>query len=192
MSKSQWTAPCSFGQWCCNEFSFSFRISTSSLAKHAALSMSVFFAAVAGFCVISSLGYNSIDGFDHHLAARWKPRVALKGCSQLWNQSSSVLALPWPQAPLILIHFGRKWQCRWLIAVVTQSLLVPYEERAMPHGHWASSHNTIPAPSPHHLSTLWTCQAAWEVGQEHSVLLKCCWCRWPRLLSCPESIQLNF
>lgn len=169
------TSPCPFAQWCCNEFNLNFCISTSSLANDAALSMSV----------SSSAGYNSIGGFGHHLAARWKPRVALKGCSRLWNQSSSVLALPWPRAPLILIHFGRKWQCRWLIAVVTQSLLVPYEERAMPHGHWASSHNTIPAPSPHHLSTLWSCQAAWEVGQEHSVLLKCCWCRWPRLLSSP-------
>lgn len=87
-----------------------------------------------------------------------------------WNRSLSVLALSWPKAPLILIHFGRKWQCLWLIAVVTVGtpILVPYEERAIPHGHWASSHNTIPSPSPHHLSTLWTCQAASVPGTQCS------------------------
>lgn len=91
-----------------------------------------------------------------------------------------------PTAPLTLIHFGGKWQRQWVTAAVTlaaQILLIPYEERAMPHGHWASSRNTIPAPSPHHLSTIWTCQAAWDTGLEHSVLLRCrpC-CRWPTFL----------
>lgn len=189
MSKSRCILTLTFSPpfllWCCNEFSFKLYITTSSLAKEM-LSWACQFSCCCGWIwAVSSFGYNWIDGFGHRLAASWGPRVTLKGCSQPRNQSSSVLALPWPKAPLILIHFGRKWQCQWLIAVVTQILLVPYEERAMPHGHWASSLNTIPAPSPHHLSTLWTCQAAWEVRQEHSVLLKCCWCRWPRLLSSP-------
>lgn len=104
------------------------------------------------------------------LASRWEAVYGRRSSHQAFQPR------PDPTAPLTLIHFGGKWQRQWVIATVTlatQILLIPCEERAMPHGHWASSHNTIPAPSPHHLSTLWTCQAAWDVGQEHSVLLKC-------------------
>lgn len=103
-------------------------------------------------------------------ASRWEAVYGQGGSHQALQPRHD------PTAPLTLIHFGGKWQRQWVIVAVTlatQILLIPYEERAMPHGHWASSHNTIPAPSPHHLSTIWTCQAAWDAGQEHSVLLKC-------------------
>lgn len=140
------------------------------------------------FCCLTHLLTNNVNG----LIIFWPLPGSLMLHRKVVPSHEACHQMPWPKTSLVLIDFGRKWQSQWLIAVVTvdtQTPLAPYEERAMPHGHQASSHNTIPAPSPHHLSTLWTCQAAREVGQEHSVLLKCCGCSRPSLLSSLKNSQ---
>ena len=111
----------------------------------------------------------------------WEPRITLRDCPQPWNVSSNVPAVALTQSPT---HSDPLWQ----EVAVSVTHGCGHRGHADPLSlhtksgrcHMATGYRlikTIPAPSPRHLSTLWTCQAAREVGQERSVLLKCCWCR---------------